>query len=167
MTHEKSYTGWYFLMIVGVIYVVAAIFNTTKVISALNQFVTIILKIIPVFLLVFLLMALTHYFVKPKTLVIYMGKNSGIKGWIIAIITGIISTGPIYMWYPLLNDLQKQGVRDGLISAFLYSRAIKIPLLPLLIIYFGLIYSIVLITVIIFISVFQGIITEKIMEVIK
>lgn len=154
-------------MIVGVIYVVATIFNTTKVISALNQFVTIILKIIPVFLLVFLLMALTHYFVKPKTLVIYMGKNSGIKGWIIAIITGIISTGPIYMWYPLLNDLQKQGVRDGLISAFLYSRAIKIPLLPLLIIYFGLIYSIVLITVIIFISVFQGIITEKIMEVIK
>ena len=83
MTHEKSYTGWYFLIIVGVIYASTAIFNTTKVISALNQFMTIILKIIPVFLLVFLLMALTHYFVKPKTLVIYMGKKSGIKGWII------------------------------------------------------------------------------------
>jgi len=167
MTTEKSYAGWYFLLIVVGIYIVTAIFDLTKIISALDQFQIIILKIIPVFLLVFVLMALTNYFITPKMLVKYMGKKSGLKGWIISIIAGIISTGPIYLWYPLLNDLQKQGARNGLIATFLYNRAIKIPLLPILIFYFGLTYSIILMIVMIIISIFQGIIIEKLMEVKK
>ena len=162
-----AYTGWYFSITVCVIYLITATFNLSKVFFALDQFKIIIIKILPVFLLIFILMVLTNYFVNPKTLTKYMGKNSGIKGWIIAIIAGIISTGPIYMWYPLLNDLQKQGMRTGLIATFLYNRAVKIPLLPMLIIYFGLTYSIVLLTSIIFVSVAQGIVTEKIMEIIE
>ena len=167
MTSEKSYTGWYFLLIVCVLYLITAIFSLSKIFFALEQFKMIVIKIIPVLVLVFILIALTNYFINPKTLMKYMGENSGVKGWIIAIIAGIISTGPIYMWYPLLNDLQKQGMRSGLIATFLYNRAVKIPLLPMLIIYFGLTYSIVLMIIMIFVSVVQGMATEKIMEVIK
>ncbi len=43
--------------------------------------------------------------------------------------------------------LQKKGMRPALIATFLYNRAVKIPLLPLLIIYFGLTYSLVLMVV--------------------
>ena len=111
-------------------------------------------------------MVLTNLFVKPKVLMKYLGKNSGFKGWIITIIAGILSSGPIYMWYPLLNDLQRHGMKSGLIAAFLYNRAIKFPLLPLLIVSFGIKYSLVLMTVMILISVVQGMITEKIMEII-
>ncbi len=164
MTTEKSYLNWYFLLIVIIVYIITFIFDSTKVLLGLNQFVDIIKSIIPILLIVFVLMVLTNYFVKPKTLVKYMGKNSGFKGWLIAIITGIISTGPIYMWYPILNDLQNQGVRNGLIATFLYNRAIKIPLLPMLILYFGLAYTIILMIIMIIISVFQGMITEKLMD---
>jgi len=167
MTTEKSYTGWYFLFIVIGIYLITSIFNSASVFSAFNFFIKLFIKIIPAFLLVFILMVLTNYFIQPKTLVKYIGKESGIKGWLISIITGIISTGPIYLWYPLLNDLQKHGVRNGLLATFLYNRAVKIPLLPVLILYFGLTYSIVLSIVMMITSVFQGMLTEKLMEVRK
>ncbi|MEA2074619.1 MAG: hypothetical protein U9O85_02630 [Euryarchaeota archaeon] len=64
----------------------------------------------------------------------YAGEGSGIKGWFLAISAGIISHGPIYIWYPLLKELRDRGMRSGLIAAFMYSRAIKIPLLPYIVI---------------------------------
>ncbi len=164
MKKEKSYSGWYFLGGVFLAYIVTLFIDSKKISSALNFFSTTIVKVIPIIFLVFVLMALTNYFVNHKTLVKYMGKKSGIKGWIISIVAGIISTGPIYMWYPLLSELKKQGVRKGLISAFLYNRAIKIPLLPMIILYFGLVYTIILTVVMMLLSVVQGLIIEKILS---
>jgi len=167
MTSEKSYTGWYFLLIVIAIYIIVLFIAPEKVLKSLGVFVGIIIKVIPIIILVFILMAITNYFIKPSFLVKFMGKKSGVLGWIIAIITGIISTGPIYMWYPLLADLKKKGVRQGLIATFLYNRAIKIPLLPMIILYFGLPYTIVLTIVMMIISVVQGLIIEKLVGVKK
>lgn len=106
-------------------------------------------------------MVLIDYFIKPRILVKYTGKNAGLKGWVISIISGIISTGPIYIWYPMLKQLKKKGMKNSYIAAFLYNRAIKLPLLPLFIFYFGLTYTIVLTTIMIIVSIFQGIIVEK------
>jgi len=165
MTTEKSYTGWYFLSGVILTYIIILLIDSKQIIFALIFFSRIILQVIPIILLVFILMALTNYFVKHKTLIKYMGKKSGIKGWIISIVAGIISTGPIYMWYPLLSELEKQGVRKGLIATFLYNRAIKIPLLPMIILYFGLVYTIVLSVVMVIVSIFQGLVIEKLMVI--
>ncbi len=66
------------------------------------------------------------------------------------------------MWYPLLSDLKDKGLNYGLISCFLYNRAIKIPLIPLAIIYFGFKYIFILTIVMIFISIIQGILIDKI-----
>jgi uncharacterized membrane protein YraQ (UPF0718 family) len=68
------------------------------------------------------------------------------------------------MWYPLLSDLQKKGVKNSFIATFLYNRAIKPALLPLIIFYFGLAFTIVLTIVMIIASVFQGLIVEKILK---
>ena len=157
---EKSYAGWYFLAVVIVLYVVVGLVKFDVIMPSLKFFLGIIKKIILVFVLVFALMALFNYFVSPKKLVKYFGKG-GFKGYLTAIITGIISTGPIYMWYPLLNELQKQGVSNGLVACFLYNRAVKPALLPLIILYFGLTYTIVLTIVMIIFSVLQGIIVER------
>lgn len=167
MTSEKSYTGWYFLLTVIAIYVLVLFIAQDKIIESLSIFLDIFIKIIPIIILVFVLIVATNYFIKPKLLVKLMGKKSGVFGWIIAIITGIISTGPIYMWYPLLADLKKKGVRQGLIATFLYNRAIKIPLIPMIILYFGVGFTIILTIVMMIVSVFQGLIIEKLVEVKK
>lgn len=162
MRFQITNKAWYFLTIMIIAYAIIAVFNTSLVKNALEIFLDIIKKIIPAFILVFVLMTLTNYFVKPKTLVKHLGEKSNtVKALTIAIITGIISSGPIYMWYPLLSDLKKQGVRPGLIAIFLYNRAVKIPLLPLIIVYFGLAYAVVLTIVMIFASILQGFIVDK------
>ena len=122
------------------------------------------LKIIPIFILVFVLMSLSNYFITPKFVMRHLGEK-GFKRWFYVIAGGILSTGPIYMWYPLLADLREKGLSYGLIACFLYNRAIKIPLLPLAILYFSWQYILVLCFVMIFMSVVQGVVLNKLMEV--
>jgi len=167
MKSDKSYAGIYFLLIVAVLWCIVLMIDIKKVFDAWQFFIGILLKIIPVIILIFILMIFINYFIRQNTLTKYLGRDSGFQGWIIATIAGILSTGPIYLWYPLLNDMQKQGVRDGLIATFIYNRAIKLPLLPLLIMYFGLAYTSILTVVVIIASFFQGYLTEKIVEVKK
>jgi len=161
---EASKAGWWFLLIVVVIYIIAGMIKPDAILPSLNFLLGIFKNIWWVFLLVFVLLAVLNYYVMPKHVYKYLSKSSGAKGWFMAVIGGIISTGPIYMWYPLLNELQKHGTRNGLIVAFLYNRAIKPALLPLLIFYFGLTYTIVLTIVMMVLSIIQGMIVEKILE---
>jgi len=155
---------WYFLIIVILIYLILFILKQDLFLQSLNFFYKIILKIIPVFVIVFILMALSNYFITPKFIIKHL-KEKGIKKWFFVIIGGILSSGPIYMWYPLLGDLKNKGLKPGLIACFLYNRAIKVPLLPIAIFYFGLKYVLILSLVMIFISILQGILLNKLMEV--
>jgi len=95
----------------------------------------------------------------------YISKEAGKKRWFIAAITGIISTGPIYAWYPMLSEIQNKGKNNGFIATFLYNRAVKPALIPLMIFYFSLTFVIVLTIVMVFLSIIQGMIIEKITEV--
>lgn len=159
---EESYAGWYFLIIAMVIAAIAFALRPEAMLPTFKFFWEIIKKIIPVFILIFVLTVIINYFVSPQTITRKLGKESGWTAWPIAVITGIISTGPIYLWYPLLNEMQKHGVRDGLVAVFLYNRAVKIPLLPLMIYYFGVAYVVVLTVVMIIVSILQGMLVEKI-----
>ena len=161
---EKSKTGIIFLGIVLISYILIAIISPAKIITALKFALKILLKIIPIFAIVIILMALLNYFLTPKRLKKFISKEAGKKRWLIAIITGIISTGPIYAWYPILNDIQREGKNNGFIAAFLYNRAVKPALLPLMIYYFGLKFVIILTIVMMILSVLQGILVEKITE---
>jgi uncharacterized membrane protein YraQ (UPF0718 family) len=92
-----------------------------------------------------------------------LGAESGIKGYVLSVIFGILSTGPIYMWYPLLSDLREKGVKNSLIVIFLYNRAVKIPLLPMMIYYFGSLFVLVLTIYMIVFSIINGLIVEKLL----
>lgn len=159
---EKSNTRWYFLLIVMAAYIVVAFIDLEIVMLALLFSYSILKNLIMVFLIVFLAMAMINYFVTPDMLKKYIGRSSGIKRWFFSIIGGIISTGPIYMWYPLLKQLKSRGVSYGFVATFLYNRAVKLPLLPMMVFYFGIEYVIVLTAVMIIFSVVQGVIFEKI-----
>lgn len=167
MVSQRSPIGNYFFLIVILIYLIIFLIKPEAISPSLKFFINLLKTIIPVFIIVFILIALINYFIEPKTLVKHLGKSVKAKGWIISIITGIISTGPIYMWYPLLSDLQKHKIRNGFIAAFLYCRAIKPALLPIMIFYFGLQFTIILTIVMIIMSILQGYTLEKIMEVTK
>ena len=158
--------SWCFVLIMILVYLMISICNPETYLASLDFFNKIILEVIPILILIFILMTLSNYFITPEFIIKHL-KEKGLKKWFFVIIGGILSSGPIYMWYPLLADLRNKGLNYGLIACFLYNRAIKIPLLPLAIIYFSWQYIIILTVVMVFISIIQGVLINKIIEVKK
>lgn len=164
---KKSNGKWYFLVIVLVLLLTVYLVDPDKIEPILRLYTKTLSQIAPIFLLVYVIMLLTNYFVNNETLQKHLGKDAGFKAWLIAIVSGMLSIGPVYMWYPLMHDLQTKGVKDKFIATFLYNRGIKLQWLPMLILYFGLKYSLTVLLVMIILSIPQGILTEKMIQKIK
>lgn len=123
------------------------------------------MRIAPIFAIVYLVMVFFDYVVDANYIKRHVGKTSGLKGAVIAAVFGILSSGPIYVWYPLLAELQKKGMKTGHIAIFLYNRAIKLPLLPLFISYFGIMYAIAVFVSVFLASLLNGYLVEQLMKV--
>lgn len=160
----KNRSGWIMLAITLLLYAVTAFSDVSIAQTALNKSFDILKLIAPILLVVFFLLALMNTFIKPKSIVKYLGKESGLKGWIIALGGGVLSHGSSYVWYPMLSALRDHGARDGLIVAFFYARAIKLPWLPVMISYFGITFTLVFSFYILLGAWIQGIIIDKIGE---
>jgi len=158
---KRKLAGLILFCITLFIYIILFLFKREIVFSSLHYFIHIFLRVYYIVLIVFLFIFITNLFLKPKFLIKYLGKGSGVKGWIIAIVSGIISMGSIYLWYPLLKELREKGMKKGLIATFLYNRAVKIPLLPLMVYYFGWLFTLFLTLYMIIFSVFLGIIIDR------
>ena len=157
-----KYNGIYFLGTIVFIYFLLFFPHPENIEKSLKVSADVLIQILPSLLLIILLMGIMNYFVNPRTVSKYVGKGSGMKGWFLAIFTGMLSHGPVYAWYPLLRDLRNQGMKSGLIAAFLYNRAIKIPLLPLMIYYFGTRFVLIFTCYIVVASIVQGWIIQMI-----
>jgi len=153
-----------FLLVMIAVYAAAAIFNQKAVVQALNYFRNILLEVIPVLALVFVILFLSNLFLKPERIRQYLGRDSGLLGWFYAIIGSIVITGPPYIIYPMLGEMQKHGARNALIAAILYNRNVKIHFLPAMVYYFGLRYTVVLSVFIIVFSILNGKILELLVE---
>ena len=157
--------GWLFLALVLIAYGLLALADPAATSKSLDFFMRIMIQVLPILGLVFLLLFITNLMLKPKWIRNYLGTDSGIKGWIAAVLGGMLSLGPIYPWYAMLGELRQKGMRDALIAAFLYSRAVKLPLLPLMIHYFGVTYTLVLCLYLIVFSIISGIVVERLTPV--
>jgi len=158
---EKSRTGWYFLSAVIIIYLLTFLFRIEAIGPALDNTWNVLQNVLPILVLVYIMMLVTNYLVTPELAKKYLSKASGFSKWWIALVGGVISMGPIYLWYPLLKDLKAEGASYGFIATFLYNRAIKLPLLPMMILYFGWVYALVLAVAMMVVSIIQGLIIEK------
>ncbi|MDX2503422.1 MAG: hypothetical protein QNL62_02950 [Gammaproteobacteria bacterium] len=153
--------GWVFLALVLIAYGLLGLVNSAATLQSLAFFTRVMHQVLPVLGLVFLLLFVANLVLKPKWIRRYLGSASGIKGWIAAVLGGMLSLGPIYPWYAMLGELRQKGMRDALIAAFLYSRAVKLPLLPLMIHYFGTTYTLILCIYLLVFSIISGIVVEK------
>ncbi len=155
-TKGRMQYGIYFLVSVIFLYLILYLFKAEEIKASLQASVNLLVKIIPALVLVILFMGIINSIVNPKAISKYVGRGSRFRGWLLSIILGIVSHGPIYVWYPLLRELRDKGMRSGLIAVFLFNRAIKIPLIPLMVHYFGVKFVIVLLLYMILASVIQG-----------
>lgn len=148
----------------ALLYAVGGLTHPDIVLSALSSLGHLLIRILPALTLVFVLMVLMTLFIKKERLARQL---SGARGWLaslLAAILGVLSVGSIYAWYPLLGDLKAKGVGHGPIAIFLYSRALKLPLLPIMIQYFGVAYTAALSVCIIAFSIISGLVVGKLFD---
>ena len=124
------------LVIFGILFV----FSPDRASTAFKSSGGILLNLMIPLSLVFTLMVLMNLFLKPAHIAKFLGRGSGIRSIVLSAAAGIISMGPIYAWYPLLNELRNKGASNSFIAIFLGNRSVKPFLLPIMISYFGWMY---------------------------
>ena len=157
---SSTFTPVFLAVVVG-LYLVTALLDYETFMAAVQTFLGIMLQILPVLALVFVLIFLVDLFIRPQAIARHLGYESGIKGWFLAVVAGIIATGPVYVWYSMLADFQEKGMRTAFSGVFLYMRSVKLPFIPLMIYYFGGAFTAVVTFYLIIFSILAGICCEK------
>jgi uncharacterized membrane protein YraQ (UPF0718 family) len=160
-TSKQNRGNVIFLLLVIALYAVVFLFNDQLVLNALQLAKGLFHPLLPSLIIIFALLFITNLLIRPDWVRSHLGKESGLKGWLLAFFSGVFSVGPVYPWYALLKELKAKGMRSRLIAVFLYSRAIKLPLLPLMIYYFGAAFTIILISYLTLFSLFSGLLIAK------
>lgn len=158
---EKMDAGMILCLLSAAFYVALSLWDLPLAKQALTAFGRLTIRILPVLLLVFALMFFSNLLLGQDRVARFVGQGSGLRGWIFAVAGGILSSGPIYMWYPLLSDLRAQGMSERFMAAFLYNRAVKIPLIPMMAFYFGWSFTLVLSVYMVLLSVANGVVVER------
>ena len=164
MNEKKSkqieFKGIKFLFFVIIIHIVIFLFDNQNSSLSLSKSYELLLKLLPIFVMIIVITTLINYFLKPKSIMKHFGKDSGVKGWVYSSLGGIVSHGPMYVWYPMLSQLKQNGLKDGLLVTFMYTRSIKIPFIPIMIDYFGVLFTVILFIYIIIGGFLQGMLIE-------
>jgi len=153
---NKLKKRYLFLFLVIVLYVFIYFWNYVLFLESFYQFINYLIKLLPSLIFMWILLYIFNIFLNPKKLRKYLEESLGMKKYFFIIFLAIISSGPIYAWYPLLGDLKRHGLKDSFVAIFLYARSIKPALLPLMLSYFSFSFVILLTILTVIFSLLSG-----------
>jgi len=133
-----------FLGIVVIAYLFIWVLNPALFSSSYSTFLGMSSKIAPIFAFVIVIILFLNVVISDRLVAEHLGRQAGFRGWVIVIVAGIIASGPQYLWFQLLQDLKEKGMRTGYMAAFLYAKAVKLFILPMMVYYFGWDFTLVL-----------------------
>ena len=88
-------------------------------------------EVLDIIVAVSIFIGLFQVWVKPATIVKWLGKGSGVKGFTFVCTFPIFMGGSLFTVFPLLKTLREKGARTGAIASFITAWGGKAPLLPL------------------------------------
>ena len=91
----KALSGWFVLAAVAGLYALSDRLDPAVVAEALAILKPLLIRVVPILVLVFGLLLLTNLFLEREWLIQHLGKTSGIGGWALAVVCGILSVGPL------------------------------------------------------------------------
>ncbi len=153
--------NWIFFISIILLYLITFIISRNVFIEMLIYAKSIFIEVFPVLVAVFVLTFFANIWLSNNKAKKVLSSKSGFWKYFSAVLFGILSSGPIYMWYPLLSELQEGGLDNSFIAIFLYNRSVKIPLMPMIIYYFGLPFLIITTGFMVLFSLINGYLVSK------
>lgn len=139
---DRLWFNWFFLLSVVVLYILFLAVFPEWGINTLQQFLKVLIGIVPVLFFVYFFIFVFNLIISNARIQEKLKTSSNIFKYIISVFGWILSTWPVYLWYPFLKQLRWYWLNNWHITSFVYARAIKIPMFPLMIWYFWLLYTI-------------------------
>lgn len=127
---NKSIKRYRMVILMLVVYSVVYLFNQQLFIISTQKTLSSMLEMALILPPIFILLGLLDVWVKRETMVKMMGKDSGIKGVLLAFLLGSAAAGPLYAAFPVALVLLKKGssFKNVLIMIGAWSTT-KIPML--------------------------------------
>ena len=94
-------------------------FSRHKTIKALKTGTMMFVNLLPPFLSILMLVAVTLTLLGPQTIQNWLGSNSGPVAYLVAALTGAIALIPGFVAYPMAGMLVKSGVAYPVIAVFM------------------------------------------------
>ena len=127
-----------FVLVTVCIIGVSASANAQKTWQGLQKGAKMLLKLLPSFIAIIMLVSVFLGVVPQETIVLYLGKEAGLTGMAIAAVIGSIALIPGFIAYPLGAMLLRSGVSYSVIAVFITTlMMVGILTLPVEIKYFG------------------------------
>ena len=112
-----------------------------------------------------ILIGLFAVFVPKQMVANYLGRASGVKGFLLAIFLGALPTGPLYVAFPLAAAMLKKGARVANMIVFLTAWAcIKLPQEMVELQFMGLKFTLLRFSLTAAAAVLMGLLTERLMK---
>ena len=156
---KSNNSSYIFLSIVALLYVILYFVNPDKTLIAFKYSFGIFKTVLPVLSMVLLFLVLFNM-INEKKLKNVVEKSPQFVQYLVMTAFGTFSHGPMYAWYPLMKGFHDKGISYGSIATFLYARGIKLAMMPALISFFGIKYTIVLTIYLLIFSNIQGIVVD-------
>jgi uncharacterized membrane protein YraQ (UPF0718 family) len=156
----KGFKGITFLGLVIFLYLILYFVNSDKTLQSIEHFIKNTWTVVPIFLIVILISALINYYFPKERLSKILQEKSGFQTYLVSLLAGSISMGPLFSWFPLLKNLKEKGLKDGVLVTFIYAKSIKLTLIPIMIGFFGHVYTIIFMLFIAFAAIVQGLLYE-------
>jgi len=163
MIKNLSVANKFFFSMVA-LYAVIALFNFSYISESSTNAISAFIKLIPLLVFVFLVIFIVNYFLNPETIKKHLGHDSGMKGWLYAILGSMLITAPPYVTFPMLKELKKHGMKYSLIAVFMNNRHVQPALLPVMAYYFGLSFTMIISVYILIFAVVNGIIIGRLLD---
>jgi hypothetical protein len=140
---DKFWIANIFLVVILWILWIITITNPILWKNIFSSFWINLLTVLPVLWIIYLLIFIFNFFIDNDKIKQYFEKWNYCFKLFISVIWWILSAWPVYLWYPLLQKIKKNNLTNWHIASFIYARAIKIPLFPIMILYFWIKYTII------------------------
>lgn len=137
----RKAAGWvskyWLLMVTAAAYAMLAIVSFSEAERALSIGVSTFASVAVILVTVFVSMGLFQVWVRDEFILKHLGEKSGIRGMLIGAALGTAMVGPLVEIFPLLKMLLIKGARLGVVVAIVSTWAIKLPMIPLELSFFG------------------------------
>lgn len=154
----------WFELFVLLLYISLSLLYPGRVWHAFLLGIRLFVRMLPIFASVVFLSTFLGAFLSPRFIQRFMGKNSGIKGIIIAVVLGTVIVGPMWAMFPMFKTFMDKGARVAVVVALVGTFAVKTPWLPYAATFLGWEFVVVSVVLIICYAVVSGLAMERLLK---